>query len=118
MKIKHSAIISPIFELIKTIELDIQFRDESWTTRIEIFRDTEISKFYKCNVFKTELYRITPSFPQDTHNNPIDKTDINLYSKWFIPFSKIDYSYFQANSIDDAIQIIWFIDSWRKGHKM
>jgi hypothetical protein len=40
---------------VKTIELDIQLSDEdTWTTRIEIFRDTEQINRYRCHVWELE----------------------------------------------------------------
>jgi hypothetical protein len=75
MKIKHKCVESSIFKLIKTIEIDICFYEDSWSTRIELFCDTENQNIYRCHVWALELFRLTPSFPQDRNNKPKDITD-------------------------------------------
>jgi hypothetical protein len=35
MKITHSAITSPVFELVKTVEVDLALGDEMWPTRFQ-----------------------------------------------------------------------------------
>ena len=80
---------SSIFELVKTVELDIQLRDHSWTTRIELFRDTEKEGYFRCHVWETELFRLTPSFPQDEKNEPAHICDDILMAYRGIAHSEI-----------------------------
>jgi hypothetical protein len=65
MKITHSAITSPVFELVKVIELDITLGDDFMPTRIEIFQDTERTDFFRCRVWELERFRLTPTFPME-----------------------------------------------------
>ncbi|HKQ92665.1 MAG TPA: hypothetical protein VJZ77_18540 [Blastocatellia bacterium] len=65
MKIAHSAITSPVFELVKVIELDITLGDVFSPIRIELFQDTERTDFFRCRVWELELFRMTPTFPMD-----------------------------------------------------
>jgi hypothetical protein len=65
MKITHSAITSPVFELVKVIELDITLGDVFSPIRIEIFQDTERTDFFRCRVWELERFRLTPTFPME-----------------------------------------------------
>src|SRR4051794_35762590 len=78
MKISHSTVKSAVFELVKVVELDIELGDRSehsWTTRIELFQDTEQLDRYRCRVWESEMFRLTPSFPRDEKNEPAHITD-------------------------------------------
>ena len=70
MRILHSAITSPIYELAKTFELDIQLGEDSYTLRIELFRNTEKERHFRCHAWQLELFRLTPTFPMDENNSP------------------------------------------------
>lgn len=76
MKISHRTVTSSVFELVKVVELDIRMSDEdAWTTRIELFRDTEQAGRYRCRVWESELFRLTPSFPRNEGDEPAHVTD-------------------------------------------
>jgi hypothetical protein len=70
MTISHSAITSPTFELVKTVELDIRFGDDSWSIRIELLQAREAMDHFRCHVWELELFRLTPAFPQDENGLP------------------------------------------------
>lgn len=81
---------SPVFELVKVVEVDIRMgEDFSWTTRIEIFRDTEPSGLYRCRAWESELFRLTPSFPRDEDEKPAHVTDDTILVARGIPRSEI-----------------------------
>lgn len=110
MKIVHRAVTSSTFELVKTIELDIQLRDDdSWTTRIELFRDTEQSNHYRCRVWEHELFRLTPSFPRNEKNEPAHVTDDSIMVERGIAHSEIASKLnkpFESPSIEAALEMI------------
>src|SRR5262245_35244947 len=109
MKIIHSAVTSPVFELVKTIELDIQFGEDSWTTRVELFRDTEREDVFRCHVWELELFHLRPSFPRDDHDEPAHVTDDTIMVERGIAGSNvasIQNEPFLASSIDSALQMV------------
>ena len=73
--ITHKAVNSSVFELAKTVELDIRFNEEAWTARIELFRDTGREGWFRCRVWESEMFRLTPSFPRDAAGEPAHITD-------------------------------------------
>jgi hypothetical protein len=87
MKISHSAIKSPIYELVKTVELDIRFGDDSWLIRIELLPHTEAKGRFRCHVWERELFRLTPRFPQDESGQPARVSDDALMVDRGIPRS-------------------------------
>ena len=91
MKISHSAITSPIFELVKTVELDLRLGDNSWSIRIELLQDTEVKERFRCHIWELELFRLTPTFPQDENGQPAHISDDALMVGRGIPHSVIDY---------------------------
>ncbi|MBI4851266.1 MAG: hypothetical protein HY819_05510 [Acidobacteria bacterium] len=106
MKLLHSAIKSPVFELIKTIEIDIELGEDSWTSRIELFQDTEKRDYFRCRVWELELFRLTLSFPRNENGEPAHITDDSIWVERPFPRSKIDYEGFIASNPDHALQSV------------
>jgi hypothetical protein len=108
LKISHHTVTGNVFELVKTVELDIRLGDEAtWTTRIELFRDTEQSHLYRCHVWELELFRLTPSFPRNDENVPVHITDDMIMVKRGIAHSNIasiSNKPFDAPDIDAALE--------------
>jgi hypothetical protein len=109
MKISHSAIKSSIYELVKTVELDIQFFDDRWLIRIELLQDTEAKERFRCHVWERELFRLTPRFPQDESGQPAHVSDDALMVDRGIPSSRISYPEEDiiAADVDAALGIVF-----------
>ena len=116
MKIIHRAITSSVFELVKTAELDIQLSDEdSWTVRIEIFRDTEQVNLFRCHVWELELFRLTPSFPRTEEDEPAHITDDVIMVERGIAHSEIASRLnkpFSAPNTETALEMV--IEDFKK----
>jgi len=82
MKIHHPAITSLVFELVKTVEVDLSLSDETWPTRIEVFRDTERVDFFRCHVWQLEPFRIQFTFPQEQGQPAHSPSDHLLMVEW------------------------------------
>ena len=108
MKIKHPAVTSPVYELVKVAETDIRFGDHAWTYRIELLRDTEDAGRFRCHVWETELFRLTPSFPRDENGQPAHVSDDTLMVERSIPRSRIKYPSedIVAPDADAALEIV------------
>ena len=108
MKLTHSAITSSVFELVRTAEVDIQLGEDSWTTRIELLRDTEKSDHFRCRVWELDLHRLTPSFPRDENNRPAHITDAAIFVERGIAHSRIEYPLEDiiASDVDAALEIV------------
>ena len=57
MRIKHPAITSPVFKLIRTLEFDLTRGDEMWPTRVELYQSLEKPKVFRCRLWQAENYR-------------------------------------------------------------
>jgi hypothetical protein len=108
MRLTHPAVTSSVFELVKTIELDIQFGEDSWTTRIELLRDAERADHFRCHVWQLELHRLTPSFPRDENGLPAHVTDACIFTEEGVPRSRIAYPLedIVAPNVDSALEIV------------
>lgn len=82
MKITHSATTSPIFELVKTVEVDLQFGDEMWPMRFEILRDTERKDHFRCRIWQLEFFTIQSTFPQSGGRPAHEPSDHRLIVEW------------------------------------
>ena len=104
----HSAITSSLYQLVKTLELDIQLDDVSWSLRIELFRNTEAADHFRCHVWELEFFRLTPTFPQDENNQPAHVSDDVLLVDRGIANSRIAYPKEDiiAANVDTAIEIV------------
>ncbi len=103
MKLQHSAITSPVFELVKTVEVDLTLADEKWPTRIEIFRDTERRDFFRCHVWQLELFRLQSTFPQENGEPAHGPSDHLLMVEWNGPHIGL-YEDFAAVSAEAALE--------------
>ena len=103
MKIKHSAITSPVFELVKTVEVDLTLLDETWPTRIEIFRATDRKDFFRCRVWQLESFRIQSTFPQKRGRPAHEPSDHRLIVEWQGPHVGL-YEDFVAESTEAALK--------------
>ena len=106
MKIAHSAVTSPIYELARSLEVDLQLGDDSQTFRIELFRNTEKADHFRCHVWELEMFRLKPTFPQD--GEPAHVSDDVLMVDRGIPRSQIAYPRedIVAPDIDAALEIV------------
>lgn len=90
MKINHSAVKSALYELVKTVEFDLQ-PDDEWSVRIEILQNTENRELFRCRVWELELHRLTPSLPRDEDGKPIYLVDVPILIERSVWLSQIDY---------------------------
>ena len=108
MNIVHSAIMSPIYELGKTYELDVRLAEVTFKMRIELFRNTEKPDHYRCHVWELEMFRLTPTFPMDEEGEPADISDDMVMVDRGIPSSRVSYPRedIVAPSIEAAFEIV------------
>ena len=109
MRIIHSAVTSSVFELAKTVELDIRFNEDAWTARIELFRDTQREGWFRCRVWESEMFRLTPSFPRDDAGEPAHVTDDTIMVERGLARSRLAsrlHEGFAAADVDAALGMV------------
>jgi len=108
MKIAHSAVTSPLYELARSFEVDVQLGDDSLTFRIELFRNKERPDSFRCHVWDLEMFRLTPTFPRDENGDPSHVCDDVLMVDRGIPQSRVAYPREDiiASNIDAALEIV------------
>jgi len=111
MKILHSAITSPVFELVKTVEVDLALGDEMWPTRFEILRDTERQDRFRCHVWQLEHFRIQSTFPQTGGRPGHEPSDHRLNVEWVGPHVG-HYDDYVAADADAALRKV--LEDFRK----
>jgi hypothetical protein len=91
MKLSHRAIKSPLFEMIKTYELDIDVgspvgNEERFSLRIELFRSTSDKRVFRYKTWRTELFRIQSTFPQNEFGgHKHDPSDEMIWVEFSLP---------------------------------
>ena len=70
MRVEHPAVPNPIYELAKTLELDIELGEYSYSFRIELFRNTEREDRFRCHAWELEMFRLSPTFPKGANGEP------------------------------------------------
>ena len=109
MRITHSAVTSSVFELAKVVELDIQLNEDAWIARIELFRDTEREGWFRCRVWESEMFRLTPSFPRDASGEPAHVADDTIMVERGIARSRLASRLnegFAAPDVDAALGMV------------
>jgi hypothetical protein len=71
-----------VFELVRTLELDVELGDEPMVLRIEIFRARHQRQLYRARLWRRDLFRLTPSFPRDERDEPTARTDDRCFVEW------------------------------------
>ncbi|MCZ7685410.1 MAG: hypothetical protein M5U28_44190 [Sandaracinaceae bacterium] len=89
------------FAVIRTLELDVEIGDEPMVLRVELLRAQAEPRTYRARLWRRELYRMTPSFPRDEHDEPSERTDDSMFVEWSELLDG-DYERFEADSDDDA----------------
>ena len=111
MKLIHPAVTSPVFQLVKTLELDLEFGDErGWTTRIELFQDTEREDQFRCRVWELEMFRMTPTSPMDASGQPLHVCDDVIMVHRGIPRGEVAslmHEPFNAASVEAALEMVF-----------
>jgi hypothetical protein len=108
MKIAHPAVTSPLYELARSFEVDVQLGDDSLTFRIELFRNSERPDSFRCHVWDLEMFRLKPTFPRDGNEEPSHVCDDVLMVDRGIPRSRVAYPRedIVASNIDAALEIV------------
>ena len=102
MTLDHHTVRSPLFELRSTHEVDLEFGDDAFPTRVEILRSTVDPTIYRARIWQLEPYRIQSTFPQDDGRPAHDPSDEELLIERSC-FAKPDLSTFKADSDEDAL---------------
>lgn len=105
MKLIHRSVTSSVFSLVRVVEVDLAFGDDSWTERIEIWQDTEDSTRFRCRFWELEPFRLIPSFPQDQQGHPINQTDDTLLVERALTGQTVTLEPFHAASVERAVAI-------------
>jgi hypothetical protein len=108
MKIAHSAVTTPLYELARTFEVDLQLGGDSLTFRIEFFRNTDATDRFRCHVWDLERFRLKPTFPRDDNGEPSHVCDDIVMVERGMPRSRIPYPLedIVAPDLDAALEIV------------
>ncbi len=96
-----------VYELVKVVESDVEIGDDRFPLRVELFQNTNDAHRFRARIWRTEMYRIQSTFPQDelTHepvDRPSDETILVDHSLYL----GRSYSEFEAESQEAALQLI------------
>ena len=102
---RHPFIKGPLYELIKTMEVDLELGNDSFSLRIELFQSTSSSGWFRARLWRTEFYRLQSTFPQDTNSGqPAHHPSDEIIQIYWSPYPSQDYQYFQAEDPPAALQ--------------
>ncbi len=105
MKLKHSAINSDFFELVKMMEFDILFDQSLTTIRIELFQSIDRDNRFRARLWELESMRLTPTQPQDESGEPTEITDDPVLLERSHGLTS-DFTEFEAQNVMAALRLI------------
>ena len=101
-----SGISTTMFDLVRTLEVDLEIEDDAWPVRIELYRDQEDDTHFRARVWLLETFRIQPTFPQSDQGLPQeDAGDEDVLVEWSYNLGE-DFNSFAAESDDEAVKMI------------
>jgi hypothetical protein len=106
MRISHPAIASSVFDLVRVLEVDVRLGEDSWTSRIEIFKSLSEPDFYRARVSESEMFRLTPTFPQNENGEPEHRSDDTLFVERPFPHGPVALEGFRAESDQKAAEAV------------
>ncbi|MGQ0542486.1 MAG: hypothetical protein ACT4O9_11655 [Blastocatellia bacterium] len=92
------------FQLVKTIEFEIESEKEKIRGRLELFQDLERSDNFKLLSSEANQFRMQPTFPQDVDGLLTDSFDELIWSEKTFPGMSLLNREFRAPSLDDAVK--------------
>jgi hypothetical protein len=104
----HSSITSHMYEVIKVVEFDVDLDFDSFSLRIELLRSATTPDWFRVHVWRTELYRLQATFPQDKPSGqPLhEPSDENILVDWS-HYLAHDYKQFQASNSEAALELVF-----------
>lgn len=90
-----------VFVLYRTLEIDVELGGDPHVVRVELFRAAAEQGVYRARLWRSELFRLTPSFPRDEADRPTEVTDDAIFVEW-AELLEPDYERFEAASDEDA----------------
>ncbi|KAF1080761.1 MAG: hypothetical protein GQF41_3171 [Candidatus Rifleibacterium amylolyticum] len=111
MNIIHKLITSPTFELVKTIEFDLEFPNPNdsdiFSLRVELFQSMSDPGVFRYKIWRTEMFCIQSKFPKDEHDLPKhEPSNENILVEFGIKHFQSN-EMFKAKSIELAIMKIF-----------
>src|SRR4051812_23940581 len=101
MKISDAAITSDVYELVKTIEFDMEVGEKFLPTRVEVFRDTQRKRHFRCHMWELEYYHVESTFSRDRRGGkpsaPSDEP-ILVERTWELSSKFLDFEAANANA--------------------
>ncbi|HEY0156707.1 MAG TPA: hypothetical protein VGF28_05380 [Thermoanaerobaculia bacterium] len=97
-----------VFEVVRTLELDVPFGDRAESIRVEISRGRAVPALYRARVFRLDFYRIQPSFGRS------EGADEQVLVDWSDILRRYTEQ-FAAPSLDEAEQLILGeLEAWHR----
>jgi hypothetical protein len=108
-----SGVGSTIFELLRTLEIDLEIEGDAWPVRVELYRDRDDENHFRARVWLLETFRIQPTFPQSDDGAPQDEPgDEDVLVEWSYNLRE-DFDSFAATSEQDALdQVVASIEDF------
>lgn len=101
-----SEISSTVYELLRTLEVDLEIEGDAWPVRIELYRDREDETHFRARVWLLETFRIQPTFPQTDEGLPQDDAgDEDVLVEWSYNLRE-DLDSFVAENEQEAFETV------------
>lgn len=104
IKISHPNIISPVYELVKVLEFDVDLGDDIFSLRLEVFRSLEDNCRFRAHLWTRRIFRIEFTNLQGDRPSyyPLEEEIIVNFSHYLTN----NYDDFRADSLEAAIELI------------
>jgi hypothetical protein len=104
MKIPASAVISDVFQLVKTVEFDVETGGKFLPTRVEVLQDTQHKRRFRCHLWELEYYHVEGAFAagkKGKARRPVSDEPIFVERTWELSSKFCD---FEAPNAEAALR--------------
>jgi len=98
-----SGVSATVFELLRTVEVDLEIEGDAWPVRIDLYQEQEDETHFRARVWLLETFRIQPTFPQSDQGLPQDDAgDEDVLVEWSYNLNE-DFNSFNAENEEEAL---------------
>jgi hypothetical protein len=103
MKIRHPAVISDVYQLVQTLEFDLNVAGNFVRARVELFQNTARKRHWRCHLWELDYYHLAETFRKKGRKQTAESDETVIVERTWEISSK--FADFEAPSARAALEL-------------